>query len=61
MKILITVFSTLFVAAIIASAKAIVDVEVLKAENMNIKEHLVDAKADRKIIKANIVKILEKL
>lgn len=61
MKMITTILVTLFTAAIIASAKSIIDVEVIKAENINIKQHLIDAKSDRSIIKKDIKDILKKL
>ena len=57
-KTALSIMGTLFIAAIISSAKAIVDVQVLKAENINIKSMLNTAADDRKIIKADIKTLL---
>lgn len=42
--------------AIGSSAKAIIDVSVLKAENRNTKEHVLEIKADVKEIKRDLKK-----
>ena len=60
-KILISIVATLCTAAIISSAKAIVDVQVLKAEHLSVKEMLHDAKEERNIISDDIKTILQKL
>jgi Na+/pantothenate symporter len=46
---------TLFVGAIIASAKSIIDVHVLKAENINVKETLLEIKKDVREIRNKIL------
>ena len=39
-----------------ASAKAIIDVEVLKAENMNLKDLVIEVRQDVKEIKTHMIK-----
>ena len=61
MKLLKTIFATLFCAAIVTSAKAIIDVEVLKNENKNVRQLLNEAKDERKEIRQDIKNVLDKL
>jgi len=61
MKLFGTIFAALFVAAILASAKAIVDVEVLKSENITNRQLLIEVKNEQKIIRKDIKSILGKL
>ena len=58
MKIIGVVLVTLFTAAIMASAKAIVDVAVLQKENENVHALLINAREDRKVIHKDIKDIL---
>lgn len=60
MKILTGVITTLLTVTIITSAKAIIDVHVLKAENRNVKELLIETRSDIKIIKEDIKHLLER-
>ena len=49
-KTIVAILVPLFVAAIIASAKAIVDVQVLKAENKTDRALLLEVRSDVKYI-----------
>lgn len=60
-KIVGAIFVTLFCASIIASAKAIVDVAVLKEKNKNNHALLLEAKSERILIRGDIKDILDKI
>jgi len=55
MKILVSILVPLFAAAIMASAKAIVDVQVLKAENMTTKDIVKEIKQDVRDIRKHLL------
>ena len=61
MKIIALILIPLLLAAIGASAKAIVDVAVLQNDSANVHQLLLNAQSDRKVIKEDIKKILGKL
>ncbi len=60
MKIITGVITTLIAVTIITSAKAIIDVNIIKVENKNVKELLIETRSDIKIIKEDIKHLLER-
>jgi len=61
MKILVGIFVSLFITAIVASGKAIVDVAVLQSESKNMHSLLLDTNKKIIIIQKDIKTILRKL
>ena len=55
-QLVAAVASGMILMALGASAKAIIDVEVLKAENMNLKELVIEVRQDVKEIKTHMIK-----
>jgi len=54
-RLIEAVIAGLTIAAITASAKSIIDVEVLKTENRNVKEIVIEIKEDVKMIRNSLI------